>query len=107
MFFVWVVVAAVVLFAVAALVVGRGGGLAPAERDEAGLDLPPGQLGPADVEALRLGVGLRGYRMDEVDQVLDRLAAELARRDAALAALSAQNAALRAQVDAAAATEEG
>ncbi|MFJ6101450.1 DivIVA domain-containing protein [Streptomyces sp. NPDC092359] len=41
----------------------------------------------ADVEALRLPVGLRGYRMAEVDDVLVRLGAELAERDARIAEL--------------------
>ncbi|MCP9962073.1 DivIVA domain-containing protein [Streptomyces somaliensis] len=41
----------------------------------------------ADVEALRLPLAPRGYRMEEVDDVLDRLAAELAERDARIAEL--------------------
>ncbi|URN15163.1 DivIVA domain-containing protein, partial [Streptomyces sudanensis] len=41
----------------------------------------------ADVEALRLPLAPRGYRMGEVDDVLDRLAAELAERDARIAEL--------------------
>ncbi|MER8237032.1 hypothetical protein [Streptomyces sp. NPDC094049] len=41
----------------------------------------------ADVEALRLPVGLRGYRMADVDDVLVRLGAELAERDARIAEL--------------------
>lgn len=41
----------------------------------------------ADIEALRLPLAPRGYRMDEVDDVLDRLAAELAERDARIAEL--------------------
>jgi DivIVA domain-containing protein len=43
-----------------------------------------------DVDAVRFGLGLRGYRMDQVDEVLDRLAAELDRRDAVIARLRAQ-----------------
>jgi DivIVA domain-containing protein len=39
------------------------------------------------VEALRLPTGARGYRMREVDDVLDRLGAELAERDARIAEL--------------------
>ncbi|WP_312179260.1 DivIVA domain-containing protein [Arthrobacter sp.] len=41
----------------------------------------------ADVGDLRFSVALRGYRMDEVDEVLERLAAALLERDAALAEL--------------------
>ncbi|MFE4058262.1 hypothetical protein ACFXP3_18550, partial [Streptomyces sp. NPDC059096] len=39
------------------------------------------------VEALRLPVGARGYRMADVDDVLSRLGAELAERDARIAEL--------------------
>ncbi|MGW1108087.1 DivIVA domain-containing protein [Streptomyces sp. NPDC002540] len=44
-------------------------------------------VGRADVEALRLPVALRGYRMTDVDEALDRLGAELAERDARIAEL--------------------
>ncbi|MFJ5100667.1 hypothetical protein [Streptomyces sp. NPDC088554] len=44
-------------------------------------------VGRADVEALRLPVGARGYRMADVDDVLARLGAELAERDARIAEL--------------------
>ena len=40
---------------------------------------------PSDIGRLRFSVGLRGYRMDQVDAVLDRLATALAERDAAVA----------------------
>ncbi|OEV26511.1 cell division protein DivIVA, partial [Streptomyces nanshensis] len=40
-----------------------------------------------DVAGLRLAVGVRGYRMEQVDDVLDRLGAELAERDARIAEL--------------------
>ncbi|WP_394247681.1 DivIVA domain-containing protein [Arthrobacter pityocampae] len=43
-----------------------------------------------DVDAVRFGLGLRGYRMDQVDEVLDRLAAALAERDAAISELRSQ-----------------
>ncbi|MER5500771.1 MULTISPECIES: DivIVA domain-containing protein [unclassified Streptomyces] len=44
-------------------------------------------VGRADVEALRLPVVARGYRMTEVDEALGRLGAELAERDARIAEL--------------------
>jgi DivIVA domain-containing protein len=45
--------------------------------------LPAGQgVTGDDVERLRFSVAFRGYRMDEVDAVLERLRAELAARDA-------------------------
>ncbi|GAA4371989.1 DivIVA domain-containing protein [Paeniglutamicibacter cryotolerans] len=40
--------------------------------------LPERPLG-ADVRAVRFSLGLRGYRMDQVDEVLDVMAAELER----------------------------
>jgi DivIVA domain-containing protein len=36
---------------------------------------------------VRFAIGLRGYRMDQVDDVLDRLGRELAARDDRIAAL--------------------
>ncbi|MFG2626929.1 hypothetical protein [Streptomyces sp. NPDC048473] len=44
-------------------------------------------VGRADVEALRLPVAARGYRMTDVDEALGRLGAELAERDARIAEL--------------------
>ncbi|MGP4000915.1 DivIVA domain-containing protein [Streptomyces sp. 8N706] len=46
-------------------------------------------VGRADIEALRLPMTVRGYRMTEVDDVLGRLGAELAERDARIAELEA------------------
>jgi DivIVA domain-containing protein len=43
-----------------------------------------------DVDAVRFGLGLRGYRMDQVDEVLDRLAAALEERDAVIRDLRSQ-----------------
>jgi DivIVA domain-containing protein len=63
------------------------GGLAEPESSVPEAGLPAGPLDVADVSAVRFSIGLRGYRMDEVDDVLDRLAAELAARDAEIARL--------------------
>ena len=52
--------------------------------------------GQADVDALRLPVAARGYRMADVDDVLGRLGAELAERDARIADLEAALAGARA-----------
>ncbi|MER7109064.1 DivIVA domain-containing protein [Streptomyces sp. NPDC000229] len=51
----------------------------------------------ADIDALRLPLAPRGYRMAEVDDVLDRLGAELAERDARIAELEAALAGARAE----------
>jgi DivIVA domain-containing protein len=52
-------------------------------------DLPERPLGPDDIRHLRFGVTLRGYAMAQVDDVLERLAREIAEKDAAIAALTA------------------
>ena len=49
--------------------------------------LLPEKVQAADIGRLRFSVALRGYRMDQVDEVLSRLAAALAERDADLDAL--------------------
>ena len=51
--------------------------------------LPDGALTAQDLSDLRFPLGLRGYRMREVDAVIDRLARELAERDAEIERLRA------------------
>ncbi|WP_103530749.1 DivIVA domain-containing protein [Streptomyces sp. SM11] len=80
----------VVVTAVTLAVVG-GGGSAVLQ------DVPPERftdplpatrpVGRADIEALRLPMAPRGYRMADVDEALSRLGAELAERDARIAEL--------------------
>ncbi|MGW1376750.1 DivIVA domain-containing protein [Streptomyces sp. NPDC002446] len=82
-----VVVAAVTLVVVGG---GDGGGLRDSEPDRLYDPLPQDRpVARADVDAVRLAVTVRGYRMDDVDDVLDRLGAELAERDARIAELEA------------------
>src|SRR5687768_3988731 len=47
--------------------------------------LLPADAKPADVDHVRFSLGLRGYRMDQVDEVLDDLRDQLASKDAELA----------------------
>ncbi|UGY93479.1 DivIVA domain-containing protein [Streptomyces gobiensis] len=86
----------VVVATVTLAVVGSGdgtghtvsGGLADVTPDRLMATLPVNRpVGRADVESLRLPLALRGYRMADVDEVLDRLGAELAERDARIAEL--------------------
>lgn len=49
--------------------------------------LLPGTPEPSDVDRLRFSLGLRGYRMDQVDEVLDRLRDELAAKELRIAEL--------------------
>jgi len=77
-----------VLGGVALVAAGRGSAMPDVEPDRAPLGvLPPDIVGPPEVERLRFSLAFRGYRMDEVDDVLDRLTAELAARDARIAEL--------------------
>jgi DivIVA domain-containing protein len=78
---------AVGLFAVAARFLPAGEQIAPPLRDEPPWDLPDRGIGPADVDAVRLPVALRGYRFAETDELLDRLADELRARDEEIARL--------------------
>ena len=41
-------------------------------------DLPETALTPTDIGQLKFGIALRGYAMSQVDDVLDRLAREIA-----------------------------
>lgn len=76
-----IVVAAVAaaLFGIAAVVFGRGEELAPLAPGVTPTRLPRGEITGEDVRELRFQQAVRGYRMDEVDWVLDRLATELDR----------------------------
>ncbi len=72
----------VVLFFVAARFLPAGEQIAPALRDEPPWALPAERhLKADDIEDLRLPVALRGYRFAETDELLDRVVAELRRRD--------------------------
>jgi DivIVA domain-containing protein len=57
--------------------------------------LLPAEVEPSDVDRLRFAVGLRGYRMDQVDQVLDELRDQLAAKDRQIADLAAELGRLR------------
>ncbi|MGW0554616.1 DivIVA domain-containing protein [Streptomyces sp. NPDC002926] len=89
--FLFLLIAMVVVVAAVTLAVVGGGDSAalPEVAPEQLVDpLPAGRaVGRADVEAIRLPVSPRGYRMSEVDDVLSRLGAELAERDARIAEL--------------------
>ncbi|NHC13186.1 DivIVA domain-containing protein [Motilibacter sp. E257] len=76
-----------VLAAIALVAAGRGDGLSEAEPDVAPVALPSGALTPVDLAEVRFPSALRGYRMADVDAVLDRVAGELAERDARIALL--------------------
>ncbi|MEP7159794.1 MAG: DivIVA domain-containing protein [Dermatophilaceae bacterium] len=109
-----IVVAVLLAGAVAALAMGRIGGGAsfamapvpsrsgadvlagvgvtdgPGDLDASGEADAGGRMGSVHVAAMRFDRAPRGYRMDQVDAVLDRVAQELGRRDEIIATLRAR-----------------
>jgi DivIVA domain-containing protein len=77
-----------VLFLAASYAFGRGEEMAPTLPEGTPLELPDDRLARGeDLRALKLSVALRGYRMDEVDWLLDRLAEQADTRDREIARL--------------------
>lgn len=71
-----------------ALVLGLiGGGMSRGTSSLSHEPLPDDELNDADFDELHFDVGLRGYRMSEVDGVIDRLRRELREKDEHLAVL--------------------
>jgi DivIVA domain-containing protein len=76
------------LFLAASYTFGRGEEMAPVLPDGTPVELPDDRLaGGDDLRALRLSVAVRGYRMDEVDWLLDRLSEQVDTRDREIARL--------------------
>ena len=91
LFVLGVLVVGGLLFLGASALLGRGETQPPAELDRSPVELPEGRTVTAeDVRALRMSVVLRGYRMTEVDWLLDQFALILDERDARIAALTAR-----------------
>jgi DivIVA domain-containing protein len=87
--FLAIVLVGAVLYLGAGIVRGRSIGVG---LDDPVPNLPPvvlpAQAKPSDVDSLRFGLGLRGYRMDQVDQVLDDLRDQLQAKDREIERLS-------------------
>jgi DivIVA domain-containing protein len=63
---------------VAVVASGRGGSMAEVFDDRPDANVPAeGPLTPSDLRGVTFGTVFRGYRMSEVDALLDRLAAQL------------------------------
>ena len=78
----WValLVAVVLIGLTMAAVMGRvDGSLVEPTSSSSYVPLPVDPLTDDDLAAMRFDTGLRGYRMDQVDDVLDRLVAEIGR----------------------------
>jgi DivIVA domain-containing protein len=70
--------------------------MAQAWSDRRYLSLPEDRsLTAEDLDSLRLALAFRGYRMEEVDDLLDRLGVEIATRDAYIQRLRGDLARLR------------
>lgn len=89
------VVGIVVLCFVVALVLGlAGGGLGRGTTSLSHEPLPDEPIRDADFDDLVFDVGVRGYRMSQVDGVVDRLRRELREKDAEIAVLRGDEAAV-------------
>ena len=89
-FVVGVLVIGGLLFLGASLLLGRGETQPPAELTRSPVELPDDRpVAGDDVRSLRLSPAFRGYRMSEVDWLIDQFAQILDERDAELAALRA------------------
>ena len=87
-FVVGVLVVGGLLFLGASLLLGRGETQPPAELSRSPVELPDDRpVAGDDIRALQISVALRGYRMSEVDWLLDQFAQALDERDAEIAAL--------------------
>lgn len=82
-----VVAVLVVLFVAAVAATHESDFLKEAPAATPDLGLPESAVQPEDVAEVRFGLTVRGYRMREVDEVLARLAGELAARDKRIAQL--------------------
>jgi DivIVA domain-containing protein len=88
-----------VLFLLASFAFGRGEELAPMPPDGTPVELPDDRrVRGEDVRGLRLPVVLRGYRMAEVDWVLEQLAGQLDDRDREIARLRVEDGARHAPI---------
>jgi DivIVA domain-containing protein len=90
-FVVGVLIVGGLLFLWASVLLGRGETQPPAELDRSPVELPDDRAVTADdVRALRISAAFRGYRMAEVDWLLDQFALVLEERDAEIATLTAR-----------------
>jgi DivIVA domain-containing protein len=91
-----VLVVSGLLFLGSSVLLGRAETQPPAELDRSPVELPDDRpVDGDDIRALRMSVAFRGYRMNEVDWLLDQFAQTLDERDERIAGLRAELDALR------------
>lgn len=82
MMWVFAVLIVLAMGAIAMLAAGRGEPMAPAYDDRPDAVVPADRpLAGDDLRRVRFSLAFRGYRMSEVDALLERLAGELAERE--------------------------
>ena len=86
-----VAVVGALLFLGGSLLLGRGESQPPADLDRSPVELPDDRpVTGEDVRGLQVSVAVRGYRMTEVDWLLEQLAQVIEERDEQIAALRAE-----------------
>jgi DivIVA domain-containing protein len=91
LFVVGVLVVGGLLFLAGSVLLGRGETQPPAELDRSPMELPDDRpVVGDDIRALRIAPAVRGYRMTEVDWLLDQFAQTLDERDQEIAELRAR-----------------
>jgi DivIVA domain-containing protein len=91
-----VLVLAALVFGVMALITGADPGLEPVEPDGHPIGLPTDRpLTERDFDSVRFDTGLRGYRMDQVDQALRRAAYDIGYKEELVRVYEAEVRALR------------
>ena len=78
MMWLFAILIVLVMGAIAMIASGRGGSMEGPYDDRPDLALPADRpLGAQDLRTVRFPLALRGYRMSDVDSLLERLASEL------------------------------
>jgi DivIVA domain-containing protein len=96
LFIVVALVVGAIVFGVTVMMSGGDSGLTPVEPDGAALPLPSDRpLGEEDVIRTRFDTAVRGYRMSQVDQALQRAAYDIGYKGELIGVLEAEVTALR------------
>lgn len=96
LFIVVALVVATIVFGVTVLLSGGDSGLTPVEPDGRAVPLPSDRpLGESDIAGTRFDTVWRGYRMNQVDQALQRAAYDIGYKGELIGVLEAEVAALR------------